>query len=338
VKPDKTFLALAATVLLWASAFPAIRVALRGYGPAELSFLRLGVASVALAIVAPVMRVRRPARRDLPRIVLVGASGMSAYQLLLNWGELHVPAGTASMIVAGAPAISALLAAAFLRERLTPARIAGSGVALGGAALIALAGGDTGYTTAAWAVVAAACTQAAYHLGIKPLLRTYTGLEVAAYAMWAGAALLLPLAPTALHAAVHAPTGALLAAVYLGALPSAAGFVVWGHAVARLTVTAATAALYLVPAATLAVAYVWLGERPRPVEVLGGLLTIAGVTLVGRGTARASRRVSVPAESAPPVHRQPEPGPLLAESSSHVHSSYVQYLGRRTENDEKEKS
>jgi len=282
VKPDKTLLALAATVLLWASAFPAIRVALRGYDYADLSFLRLAVASLVLAAVAPLARVRRPARRDLPRIVLVGALGMSAYQLLLNWGEVHVPAGTASMIVAVAPAISALLAAVFLRERLTPARIAGSAVALAGAALIAVAGGATGYTTAAWAVVAAAAVQAAYHLGIKPLLRTYTGLEVAAYAMWAGTALLLPLAPKAIGAALHAPSGALPAAVYLGALPSAAGFVVWGYAVARLTVTAATAALYLVPAATLAVAYLWLGERPYPVELLGGLLTIAGVALVGR--------------------------------------------------------
>jgi drug/metabolite transporter (DMT)-like permease len=207
---------------------------------------------------------------------------MTAYQLLLNWGEVHVPAGTASMIVAVAPAISALLAAAFLRERLTVTKVAGSCVALGGAALIAVAGGDTGYSGAAWAVVAAACAQAAYHLGIKPLLRTYTGLEVAAYAMWAGTVLLLPFAPTAVDAALHAPAGALLAAVYLGALPSAAGFVVWGYAVARRTVTVATAALYLVPAVTLAVAFVWLGERPRPVELLGGLLTVAGVAMVSR--------------------------------------------------------
>ncbi|MGW3264303.1 EamA family transporter [Streptomyces sp. NPDC001056] len=82
----------------------------------------------------------------------------------------------------------------------------------------------------------------------------------------------------------------MLAAAYLGALPSAAGFVVRGHAVARRTVTAATAALYLVPAATLAVAYPWLGERPHPVELSGGLLTVAGVALVSRRTTTAAAR------------------------------------------------
>lgn len=282
MKLDRTSLALAATVLLWASAFPAIRVALDGYGAGGLSFVRLAVASLALAVVAPLLKVRRPRGRDLPRIVLVGASGMSAYQLLLNWGEIHVPAGTASLIVAVVPAISALLAAAFLGERLTLSVVAGSAVALGGAALIAVAGGDTRYTVAAWAVLAAAVAQAGYHFAIKPLLRRYTGLEVACYAMWAGTVLLLPLAPGAVRTALNAPVDATLAAVYLGVLPSAAGFVVWGHAVARLTVTAATAALYLVPVVALAVAGVWLGERPRPVELLGGLIGIAGVALVNR--------------------------------------------------------
>ncbi|WP_225095539.1 DMT family transporter [Streptomyces sp. CoH27] len=77
-----------------------------------------------------------------------------------------------------------------------------------------------------------------------------------------------------------APAGATLATLYLGVLPSAAGFVVWGYAVARLTVTAATAALYLVPVTALVVAYVWLGETPGLVEYLGGAVTLAGVALL----------------------------------------------------------
>lgn len=282
VKLDKTPLALAATVLLWATAFPAIRVALDGYGPAQLSFLRLAVASLALAAVTPWLKIRRPARDDLWRIGLAGGTGMSAYQLLLNWGELHVPAGTASLIMAAVPAMSALLAARFLGERLTPAKAGGSLTALAGAGLIALSGTESGYTAAAWTVLAAACGQAVYHLTIKPLLRRYTGLEVAAYAMWAGTALLLPLAPTTIRAVPHAPLGATAAAVCLGLLPSAAGFLVWGYAVARLSVTTATAALYLVPAVALAVSYLWLGEHPHPTAVLGGLITIAGLLLLNK--------------------------------------------------------
>ena len=42
--------AAAGTVLLWASAFPAISVAVRGLGPAGLAVARLAVASAVLAL------------------------------------------------------------------------------------------------------------------------------------------------------------------------------------------------------------------------------------------------------------------------------------------------
>lgn len=282
MRVSRPALALAVTVVLWASAFPAIRVGLAGYGVAGLSFARLAVASVALAVAAPLLGVRRPRAADLPRIACCGLAGMSAYQLLLNWGEVHVPAGTASLLVAVAPVFSALLAAAFLGERLTPWRVAGSLVALAGSALIALAGGGAGYSRGAWVVLAAAAAQAVYHFASKPLLRRYTGLEVACYAMWSGLVFLLPLAPAAVRGVLAAPAGASVAVLFLGLLPSAVGFVVWGYAVARLSVTTATAALYLVPAVALVVAYGWLGERPALVALLGGALSIGGVLLINR--------------------------------------------------------
>jgi drug/metabolite transporter (DMT)-like permease len=274
--------ALAATVVLWASAFPAIRVGLDGLGVAGLSLVRLAVASVALAAVAPAACIRRPRRADLARIALCGATGMTAYQLLLNWGEVHVAAGTASLLIASAPVWSVLLGAAFLGERVTARIAAGSAVALAGAAVIALASGSASLSAGAPVVLAAAVVQGAYHAASKPLLRRHTGLEVASYAMWAGTLFSVPLAPFALHGLHAAPASALAAAVYLGLLPSAVGFVVWGHAVAGHALATATAALYLVPPVALVVAFVWLGERPAPVALLGGVVTVAGVVLMNR--------------------------------------------------------
>ncbi|MFJ4846975.1 DMT family transporter [Streptomyces sp. NPDC088733] len=282
MKNARHTLALAGTVVLWASAFPAIRVGLDGLGVAGLSFLRLAVASVALAVVAPLTGVRPPRARDLPLIVLCGLTGMSAYQVLLNWGEVHVPAGTASLLVALAPVFSVLLATACLGEALTVRIVAGSLVAIAGAAVIALAHGGARVSAGALVVLAAAVVQGIYHVATKPLLRHRTGLEVACYAMWAGTALLLPLAPGTVTAAVHAPAAALGAAVWLGLLPSALGFVLWGYAVARTTLAVSTAALYLVPPVAIAVAFVWLGETPHWAELAGGVLGIAGVVLINR--------------------------------------------------------
>src|SRR5256886_1280892 len=239
-------LAATGTVLLWASAFPAITVAVRGLGPAGVAGPGRAVASAARAVAAPVMGVRRPKLGDLPLIALCGLAGMTGYQLLLNAGERVVPAGTASLLVATAPVYASLLAVAFLGERATRRRWAGSAVALAGTALIAASHG-LGFGTSALIVLAAAVLQAIFHTAQKPLLARYTGFEVTAYAMWAGTAFILPWTGSLLRAlwgpGAHAGGAAIGSAVFLGLAPSAAGFVLWAYAMARMDVGRVTVGL-----------------------------------------------------------------------------------------------
>lgn len=68
-----------------------------------------------------------------------GLIGMTAYQLLLNQGELHVPAGTASVIVAAAPLVSVATARALLGEQITVFTVVGGTIALGGVPMVCLA-------------------------------------------------------------------------------------------------------------------------------------------------------------------------------------------------------
>ena len=279
-------LAATGTVLLWASAFPAITVAVRGLGPAGLAVARLAVASAVLALAAPWLGgrgkaglgVRRPRRRDLPLIALCGLAGMTGYQLLLNAGERVVPAGTASLLVATAPVYASLLAVAFLGERSSRRRWAGSAVALAGTALIAASHGLS-FGTSALIVLAAAVLQGVFHTAQKPLLARYTGFEVTAYAMWAGTVFILPWTGSLVRALPHAGGVAIGSAVFLGVAPSAAGFVLWAYAMARMDVGRVTVSLYLVPAAAIGISVVWLGQLPGPAELIGGAIALAGVVL-----------------------------------------------------------
>lgn len=272
-----------AVVVLWASAFPAIRVAVPEFGAVGLSFVRLAIAAVALVIVGMCMRIRPPRFADLGWVAACGLTGMAAYQLLLNWGELHVPAGTASIIVSAAPLVSVFVARVLFAERVPVIVGVGSVVALAGVTVVCLARSGIGFGAAAWVVVAAMVVQGIYHPLQKPLLRRYTSIEVATYCMVAGVVMTLPFVPLDWAQIAHADGAGWVSAVYLGLLPSALGFVLWAYAVGRMPVALSTSLLYLVPPVAVLISWVWLGEVPTPQEAFGGVIVLLGVALVSQG-------------------------------------------------------
>ena len=191
-------------------------------------------------------------------------------------------------------------------ERIARRQFLGGAIALAGVAALTFGQGGLHLERPALAVLAAAVALGAYHGAIKPLLGHYTGLEVTAYATWAGTALLLPTIPALAHAWPQAGSRATAAAVFLGLAPFALGFVAWGYGVARLPVTVATVSLYLVPPIAVLVGYAWLGDKPTAIELIGGGIAIGGVLV-------ASRR---PGKAAAPEERSAEPVADVSQNAS----------------------
>lgn len=295
--------AAAVTVVLWASAFVAIRHVGQEMSAGALSLGRLLVGSVLLGIFVFTRPRRWPAREDWKLLLVCGVLWFGVYNLALNAAERHLDAGTTAMLVNIGPLLIALLAGVLLKEGFPRQLVIGSAVAFGGVVLIGLSSADG--DAEAWGVVLCLAAAAAYAIGVvsqKPLLARLPALEVTWLSCVIGAIACLPFGP-ALVREVRPST--IWWVVFLGAFPTAIAFTTWAYALARTTAGRMGATTYLVPPITIFLGWLLLGESPAPLAYAGGLLCLLGVAVsrYRRRTVAAMPAVKVDSPDSKPLSK-----------------------------------
>ena len=276
--------AMAFTVLLWASAFVGIRTLGPQVSPGALTLGRLAVGSLALGLVVAVRRPAWPERRHWPRLVAVGLLWFGVYNVALNAAELRVDAGTAAMLVNVGPVLLAVLAGLSLGEGFPRPLIVGSLIGLAGVVVIGLAT-STGARADAWGAVLCVLAAAAYAVAVilqKPLLGHLSALQVTWIACTVGAVACLPFAPTLVREVTDAGPGAAAILVYLGLGPTAVAFTTWAYALARTSAGRLGSTTYLVPPIAVLLGWLLLDEVPPLLAVAGGALCLVGVAVTRR--------------------------------------------------------
>lgn len=277
-------LSLLLVSILWATAFPGIKIALESFSAGHLTLLRHILASFSFLLIMLFKKEQLlPKKRDIPLFFLLGLLGYTIYHTALNFGELHVSAGTASLIIAAAPAFTNLVAFFILKDRLRLLAWLGILISFAGVVLIVLGeNSEFGINIYALLVLLSAISASFYTVMQKRVLKRYSALQVTAYATWAGTIPLFLFAQGLPSSIAAASSNALLATIYIAVLPSAIAYTLFSYAISHAPVSLVTSFMYLVPVFSLLFAWLLLGEIPSVISLIGGSVAIFGVVLVNR--------------------------------------------------------
>ncbi len=274
------------TVVLWASAFVAIRHVGHEFSPGPLALGRLFIGTLLLGALQFARRStawRRPTRRDWPPLLICGLLWFGVYNVSLNAAERRVDAGTASMLVNVGPLLVALLAGLLLGEGFPARVLVGSAVAFAGVLVIGAA--SSSGRAEFWGVVLCIVAAVGYSVAMvaqKPLLARLPALEVTWLSCTIGFVACLPFTATLVRETGDANASSVGWLVYLGALPTALAFTTWAYALARTTAGRLGVTTYLVPPIAIGLGWLLLGETPALFAIAGGALCLIGVTISRR--------------------------------------------------------
>lgn len=280
------FVFLIISVILWASAFSAIRSAVRYFGAGELALLRFLSASVFLILILLFKNNKLPQRKDFPLLLASGLIGISVYHYCLNLGEKTVLAGTVSFLISTIPLFTAILGHIFLKEKLPLKSWIGIFISLAGVGAITFTDSAFGrLNTGVLIILLASISGSIYVILQKKLLDNYSALEVTAYTLIAGTLFLMIYLPELSVSLVNAPLKPVLEGIYLGIFPAAIAYLLWTIALDKInSVARVSVFIYLTPLFALIIAFFWLFEIPELSSILGGVLILTGVFLTNSGT------------------------------------------------------
>lgn len=276
--------------VIWAGNFMAGKVALQVVGPITLTALRALPASALLLWYVRLTYQTWPAvsAADLRAFAILALTGLVTNTTLWYYGLKRTLAVNAAIVGATGPLCVAILSAMWLRERLSPANLAGIVVSSAGVVLTVTRGSlravlDLDLYPGDFFILAGQGIWAVYSVYARQVARQFPPTVVTTGSYLFSALFLVPLAllERPWTAVPNVTAGTVLAILY-------AAFVVtishvwfyWGIRVVSAPIASLT--VNLLPFEVIALSWIFLDEPVTWVHGLGALIVIAGVVLATR--------------------------------------------------------
>lgn len=289
--------------LIWGVNVPVMKAALAFVHPFAFNALRLSLSAVALGLVDRSERAGRRAKGSdeeaegptpWPAVVALGLLTSLAYQVLFIEGMARTSASHAGFLIASGPLWTAMIARLLGVERVGRRAWLGLAVAFVGTSLVATARGPAGATLFGnGLVLASMVTWGLATVLSRPLLARIPATRLAFlftcvslpghwWLAWPHLAPLWSADPAAVGPTAEATAGPMgaggwAAVVYSGLFSTGIAYALWNRSLLRIGPARTSAFTNLVPLVALVLAWAALGERPGPVQLVGGALILIGI-------------------------------------------------------------
>ncbi|HCY8578269.1 TPA: DMT family transporter [Staphylococcus aureus] len=278
---DTTLLSYLFTIILWGSAFPMIKIALNDFSAESLSAFRLILATIILLPFVIIKKLPTPELRDIPVIFILGFCGFVIYHTALNFGETLISAGISGILVSTTPIFSSALAYIFLKEHFSKWNWLSSLVAFIGISIISISKDD--YTTinvlGVFIILLASFSESLYFTFQKKYIEKYGFIAFTLYTIMASSPFMLIFIPEIINDIHGATFTSIVSVLYLAIFPTIIPYVLLAYIVKSVGVSDATMSLYLTPIVSLLLSYLLLDELPTTLAIIGGIITLLGVSL-----------------------------------------------------------
>ena len=278
---DTTFLSYLFTIILWGSAFPMIKIALNDFSAESLSAFRLILATIILLPFVIIKKLPTPELRDIPVIFILGFCGFVIYHTALNFGETLISAGISGILVSTTPIFSSALAYIFLKEHFSKWNWLSALVAFIGISIISISKDD--YTTinvlGVFIILLASFSESLYFTFQKKYIEKYGFIAFTLYTIMASSPFMLIFIPEIINDIHGATFTSIVSVLYLAIFPTIIPYVLLAYIVKSVGVSDATMSLYLTPIVSLLLSYLLLDELPTTLAIIGGIITLLGVSL-----------------------------------------------------------
>lgn len=269
---------LFAAFVLWGSQYVISKIALRTVPPVTLLALRYLVSVPALFIVLRLRHALTPVKKgDWPILFAVGFTGYFASFCLQMLGINRLTGSASSLLGAMNPIFIPILAALFLHERITPAKIAC--VALSMAGVVVIVGVDgTVDASGALLMLASVFLWSTASIIIRRVSGRYDPMQIALIAIlcalpFTGGWSLIELQSAPCSFTLES----VLAVLYMGVLGTAVTHSLWNYSLRVMDASFCSMFYPMQPLVSSILGVLFLHEAVTPGFVIGALMICCGI-------------------------------------------------------------